>query len=309
MIESNETNDAHPATGSNEVVFHETVQAPAGRSLALRAGILTGSAILFIVGAVAVMGASPSSSSGADPQASTPAATANPDASTAPRANGAPGGGGNRPGIAIRPFGRLGFPGGGFPGIGLGNITISAIDGSSLSLKTDDGWSRTITVTSATKITKAGATIAVGDLAVADRIRLGQQRASDGTYQVTAIAVVLPTVAGQVKAIDGNTVTITQLGGTTATIHVDGSTTYQVNGTKGSLSDLKVGAFIVAEGTQRSDGSLDAAAIHGGFGRTVGPAGPGGPGGFHPGFHPGFSGPGGGPKNPASSAAPTGSAS
>ena len=305
MIESNETNDTHAPNDSNEVAFHETVVAPAGRSLAIRAGILTGAALLFIVGAVAVMGATPSSSAtGADPQAAAPDSTANPDASAAPRASGAPGAGrnGNRPGFGIRPFGGIAFPGGGFAGIGLGAITISAIDGSNLSLKTDDGWTRTIAATSATKITKAGATIAVGDLAVGDRIRLGQQRASDGTFQVTAIAVVLPTVAGQVKTIDGNTVTITQLGGTTATIHVDGSTTYQINGTKGSLSDLKVGAFIVAEGTQRSDSSLDAAAVRGGLGPTVGPGGPGG-------FHPGFPGPRNGPKTPGSSAAPSGSAS
>ena len=79
---------------------------------------------------------------------------------------------------------------------------------------------------------------------------------------MTAVVVVLPTLAGQVSAVDGNTVTVTQPGGTKATIHVSGGTTYQVNGAKGALSDVKVGSFVVAEGTQRTDGSLDAAGVH-----------------------------------------------
>ena len=95
---------------------------------------------------------------------------------------------------------------------------------------------------------------------------------------MTAVVVVLPSIAGQVTAIDGDTLTVTQPGGTTATIHVDGNTTYQVNGASGSLSDLKVGSFVVAEGTQRSDGSLDAATVQGGS--AGGFKGPGGPGGY-----------------------------
>jgi len=187
-------------------------------------------------------------------------------------------------------------------GFGLGGITITAVNGSDVSLKTDDGWTRTITVTGTTKITKGGATIKVGDLAAGDKVRLGEERATDGTYTVTAIVVVLPTVAGQVSAVDGNTVTVTQPGGTKATIHVSGDTTYQVNGAKGALSDVKVGSFIAAEGTQRSDGSLDATTVHLGFGGRSSVGGPGTPG------FPGFPGGHKGPKANASPA-PSGSAS
>ena len=163
---------------------------------------------------------------------------------------------------------------------GFRDITITGIDGSNISLKTADGWTRTITVADTTTITKGGATIKIGDLAVGDQVALRQDRAADGTYTVTGIVVVLPTVAGQISAIDGNTITVTQPGGTKTTIHVDSSTTYRLAGGTGSLSDLKVGGFIVAEGTQRADGSLDATAIGGGFGT----------GGFRPGFQgkPGF---------------------
>ena len=90
--------------------------------------------------------------------------------------------------------------------------------------------------------------------------------ASDGTYDVTAIVVVLPTVAGKVTAIDGDTHHGDAVRcGTTATIHVDGKHDLSDRWHAGSLSDVKVGSFIVAEGTQRSDGSLDAAAIASGL--------------------------------------------
>ena len=258
---------------TNEVVFHEKVETPIGRTRAARVGIVAGAAFLFVVGAVAAMGASPAPSTGTDPAAN-PAASAAPGSSTAP--------GTTKPDGDRHGFGGFGGPGGfglgGFGRFGARDITITAINGSDLSLKTDDGWTRTISVTSTTKITKGGATIPVSDLAVGDQIAFAQDRATDGTYTVTAIRVILPTTGGQVTAIDGNTITVTQPGGTTATIHVDGNTKYQVNGAAGALSDIKVGSFIVAEGTQRTDGSLDAAAIHAG---DRGIKGPGFPGGRH----------------------------
>jgi hypothetical protein len=276
--------DTNQPTESNEVEFHEKIETPLGRTRAARAGIVAGAAVLFVVGAVAAMGASPSPSTDADPAASVaPGSSAAPDASTAP---GTTKTNGDRHGFGdfAQGFGRFGFR----------DITITAINGSDLSLRTDDGWTRTITVASTTTITKGGATITVGDLAVGDQIVFGQERAADGTYSVTAIKVVLPTTVGEVTAIDGDTITVTQPGGTTATIHVDGDTTYTVNGAAGTLSDLKVGSFIAAEGTQRSDGSLDAATVRAGERGFKGP---------------GFRGDGHGPKDPNASPAPSSGAS
>jgi hypothetical protein len=210
--------------------------------------MVAGAALLVVVGAVAAMGASPTPSSN----------TTNPGASAAPGTSTAPGTNKTGPRVGKRGdfFGRGGFH----------DITIKAIDGSNLSLATDDGWTRTIAVTSTTTITKGGATIAAGDLKVGDQIRFGETKGADGTYTVTAIHVVMPTIAGKVTAIDGNNLTVTQRDGTTATIHVNGATTYQVRGvTTAALSDIKVGAFIVAEGTLRTDGSLDAARVGSGF--------------------------------------------
>jgi hypothetical protein len=241
-------------TEPNEIEFHEHVKRR-GRSSLARAGILGGVAVLLVGGAVAVMGASPSPSVGADPSAA-----------ASPGASG-------DPGTASPKRDRLGWKQFGPGGIGRGgfnSITITAIDGTSVSLKTDDGWTRTITLTDSTAITKAGATITAGDLAVGDEVRIGQDRADDGTYTVTRLAVVLPTLVGEVTAVDGSTITITQRGGTTATIHVDGDTTFRVDGAAGALSDVKVGSIVIAEGVQRADGSLDAERVGTGFERGPG---------------------------------------
>ncbi|MGZ8438722.1 MAG: DUF5666 domain-containing protein [Candidatus Limnocylindrales bacterium] len=241
---------------------------PLGRSIPVRIGIVAGSAVLFVVGAVAAMGASPAPSG----------AAASPDTGT------------TTPGTAVTPgmpfdgampkVGMMGGAGldlrGGFRLGGFGDITISAIDGSSLSLKTDDGWTRTITVGSSTTITRGGQTIAVGDLKVGDRIVFAETKASDGTYTISQVRVVLPIVGGQVTAVGTDSITVDQKGGGSAIIHVSASTTYDVNGnTSAKLSDITVGSFVIAEGTQRSDGSLDASTVHAG---TRGERGPGGMG-------------------------------
>jgi hypothetical protein len=273
-------------TKPHGVASSERLSTPTGRSIAVRAGMLAGSAVLVVIGAVAAMGASPAPANNGDPIA---AANATP----APDSRKAPGRvePGKRNGPFNGSFPGFGLPGsaiGGFGGIAFGGITVASINGSDVSLKTDDGWTRTISGRRTTTITKAGATIKVGDLAAGDKIRFSEKRAADGTYSVNAIVVVLPSLAGQVTAINGDTLTVTQPGGTTATIHVSGATTYQVNGAKGALSDVKVGSFIVAEGTQRTDGSLDAAAVRVGLG---GRGGVGGPSFQFPGFPNGHRGP------------------
>jgi hypothetical protein len=171
--------------------------------------------------------------------------------------------------------------GGGFPGVGgidgregagsvIGPITIKAINGSSLSLESADGWTRTITVTSSTAITKGDKAITAGDLKVGDNVRLRQTENADGTFTVTAVHVVLPRVAGTVTAKSGSSLTLLQADGTNVTVNVSSSTTYQVRGvTNAGLDDVTVGMMVVAAGSQRSDGSLDAQVVAAG-GRGIG---------------------------------------
>jgi hypothetical protein len=225
-------------------VIPETRPKPT-QSLPVRAGIVAGSAVLLVVGAVAAMGAgAPASINGAAADLSI---ALEPVAGLdgGPTLNGGPG---------MRGFGRAHF----------GRIEITAINGSNLSLETEDGWSRTITVDGDTEITKAGETAALTDLAVGDHIAFAQEREDDGTFTITAVNVVLPTLGGEVTAVTGNTITVTNKDGATGTIHVDADTTYQANGEAAALLDIEVGDFVVAEGSLRVDGSLDADVVHSG---------------------------------------------
>jgi hypothetical protein len=288
-------------TEPDQIEFHEHVgrhddgqpRSPITRSIPVRIGIVAGSAVLFVIGAVAAMGASPApSGSTANPgDGSTPVTPVTPVTPGTPFDGSMP-----RVGPMGGAMGGAGFDvRGGFKLGGFGDITITANDGSNLSLKTDDGWTRTIAVGSSTAITKGGQTVAVGDLKVGDRIVFGQTKASDGSFTINQIRVVLPVVGGQVTAVGTDSITVDQKGGGSATIHVNTSTTYDVNGNgSAKLSDITVGAFVVAEGTQRSDGSLDASAVHAGMrgGRDGGGMGPmfrGGPNDYnqdHPGANP-----------------------
>jgi len=171
-----------------------------------------------------------------------------------------------------------------------GGVTITAINGNDLSLETEDGWTRTITVDEATEYSRSGDAIELSDLAVGDRIAFRQTLEDDGSWTIDAVAVVLPHIAGEVTAVDGSTITLEGRDGESTTITVNGETAYEVNGDDAGLADVGVGMVLVAEGTDNGDGTLTATEVKasdadGFFG------GPGfGPGrhGFGFGFGPGF---------------------
>ena len=156
----------------------------------------------------------------------------------------------------------------GFGGRGFGGITISAISGSNISLKTIDGWTRTIAIASDTALTRATATIKLSDLKVGDEIRFAQTRQTDGSFTITKLNVVLPHAGGTVTAVSSSSITVTQRDGSTATIKVGSSTTFEVGGTTGkAITDVKVGMLVGAVGTLNTDGSLTATAV-----RAIDPA-------------------------------------
>ena len=260
----------------------------------IRLAIVAGVAIVLALSAAITLAASPSPQGGGATQ-------------TTPSGSPAPGhlgpatglgsfGRGFGPTIAAGGIRAFGFGGGaGIGGLGaVGGVTVASIDGSNLALKTADGWTRTITLTSTTKITRAGQTISVADLKVGDAISFRETKASDGTYSITAISVVLPRVFGQVTATTSDTITIKQFGGTTTTVHVSGSTTLQVFGvTKPTIATFKVGMTITAEGSQAADGSFDALSVSGFQFRAPQPGGHKTPGGnSKPGSSPATSAPG-----------------
>lgn len=134
-----------------------------------------------------------------------------------------------------------------------GPITIRAISDSQISLATEDGWSRTITVTAATVITKGGQPIAVGDLKVGDHIRFSQKRNDDGSYAITAVVVPTPIAGGEVSAVGASSITVKGKGGATRVITVNDATVYQLGKAAGSKADVKVGVRLSAQGTTSGD--------------------------------------------------------
>src|SRR5262249_19847206 len=139
--------------------------------------------------------------------------------------------------------------------------TVTAISGHDLSLKTADGWTRTITVTADTKITKGGQPATLADVKVGDTVRFAEKKNNDGTWTITALAVVLPQSAGTVTAVGSDSITTTGKDGTSQTIRTTNATTYHRGDADGSRSDVTVGSIIVATGERGSDGSLTATSV------------------------------------------------
>jgi Domain of unknown function (DUF5666) len=235
-----------PATSprGGPVAFRGKVRGPG----IVRVGVVLAATLVLLVSAALTFGASPSPSGGTNATPQTPAPN-----------GGAPGNGGPR--LRDRGFGgpfglrdraRFGF----------GDITVTAVDGSNLSLKTDDGWTRTITTTGSTKITRGGASIATSDIKVGDHVRFRETRNADGSFNITAVDVVVPSVLGKVTAKTADTITVQGLDGNTATIHVNGATKYRVPGKdNATLGDIEVGAIVGAQGQKRADGSIDATTV------------------------------------------------
>lgn len=225
------------------------------KTSAVRAGVVAGIALVLLVGAAVAMGASPSpSSSGGLPQATQ---------GTGSDQNGGPKGffGGPGPFDGGNPGRGLGDGKGRFGGAGFGQISVTAINGQDVSLATADGWTRTITITNATTITKGGAAATLTDLAVGDTVRFAQTRNADGSFTVTKIDIVQPQTAGTVTAVGADTITVTLRDGTSQTIKTTGSTTYHLERADGKRADVTVGSTIVATGERAADGSLTASSV------------------------------------------------
>jgi Domain of unknown function (DUF5666) len=131
-----------------------------------------------------------------------------------------------------------------------GEIRITAISGSRLSLETVDGWTRTITVGPDTRITKAGEAIALGDLAVGDQIRFTQQRADDGSFTIVAVRVPTAKARGEVTANTASTLTLQGRRGQTQAIRLTPETVFRLGSQPGTRADAKVGMDVVVHGTE-----------------------------------------------------------
>lgn len=238
---------ATPEPAVDEVAFSSRAPGPSR----LRVGIVAGAAAALALGAVAT-------SFAASPAPSTSAGTNSSTSAAAP--------------LAADPelLGDVELDHGRFGGLGFRDITISAISGSSVTLKTDDGWTRTIELTDAIGLTKGGQDIAVADLAVGDQVRLGQTGNADGTYTVDALAVVVPSVRGEVSDVSSSGFKVTTRDGSVWTIALNGSTTYQFGTGTGTLADVTNGITVLVQGTTTGDNALTALTVRVAGDRAVG---------------------------------------
>ncbi|HET7169165.1 MAG TPA: DUF5666 domain-containing protein [Candidatus Limnocylindrales bacterium] len=217
----------------------------------LRVGIVGGAAIALVVGAVATsLAASPA-----------------PSGSTS-------GSGGSGPALIapdLGPEGGMdGFDHGRFGGPGPRDVSITAISGNDVTLGTADGWRRTITITDAVDVTKGGQAAALADLKVGDQVAFRQTRDAAGTYTVTALAVVVPTIGGQISAPTSTGFKVTTRDGSVWTVTVNASTRFQFGTGDGTLTDVKAGESAVVAGTTTGDNALTALTVRVSPDRAIG---------------------------------------
>ena len=235
---------------ADAVAFNGRPVGPTGPSR-LRIGIVGGAAIALAVGAVATsLAASPPPSGATGTSGSNGPAVISPDF-------------GPGDGIDGLDHGRSGGP-------GLRDVTITAISGNAVTLGTADGWRRTITITDAVDVTKGGRAAALADLKVGDQVAFRQTRAADGTYNVTALAVVVPTIGGQVSAPTSSGFKVTTRDGAVWTVAVDAATTYRFGTGDGTLADVKAAESVVVAGTSTGDNALTALSVRVSPDRAIG---------------------------------------
>jgi hypothetical protein len=240
-------NAPNPAASAPGISFSDSTGAPSRRRIGL---VVAGAILLVVVAAATSMAASPAPSGSAGSSGSSPG-------------NFALGG-------DLGPDGPIAFDGGRFGRHGFRDITITAISGNDVTLGTPDGWRRTITITDAMNLTKGGQDIAVGDLKVGDSVRFRQVRNDDGSYTVTDLAVVVPTIRGQASAVTSSSFKVTTRDGSVWTVTVNGSTKYAYGQGDGSLADVKDGTTVVVSGTTTGDNAITALGVRVAPDRAVG---------------------------------------
>lgn len=165
-------------------------------------------------------------------------------------------------------------PGG--PGAGPGSGTITAINGTTLTLRTENG-TETVHTSSSTSYTREQRTIGFSDLRSGEIVSVvpvapGRGRASSsgstppqpGTGSVTASAVTVlaPTFTGRVISVRNGTYRLVGPGGQLLTVTTTGATRYEGSSmSKISASGISSGVHVMAEGTQSGLTHLSAAVI------------------------------------------------
>jgi hypothetical protein len=242
----------------------ETIRRPV-RALLLAGGLAAGGAIAAVVG----LAANPAAAVTGSGSALATGALASQAASTSGMAEIASTSGISGTGH-LRGPGGWGFGGGpgrfggGHGGFGRGGgLTVTGVSGNTITATGRGGQTITVQVSATTAYTEAGASASFSDVKTGSIIAVQGSFAntSGTTINATGVTIVLPTEAGVVTNVNGDTLTITGFDGTTHTVTLNGSTRYQKAGQSAAQSDVTTGTAIEVEGTLNSDGSLSAVRV------------------------------------------------
>ncbi len=159
---------------------------------------------------------------------------------------------------------------------------VTAVNGSTVTISSPRGTA-TITVTSSTSYTLDGVAAIASNVAVGKFVTaIGDGASTPSNFTALSVAIsstapaapeggpaagygddghgqnMAPVAGGQVSAVVGSTITVTDPRGNTDTFTVDGSTSYIFNGAAGNLGEVTVGSFVFATGTSTGPGALTA---------------------------------------------------
>jgi hypothetical protein len=146
--------------------------------------------------------------------------------------------------------------------------TVASVGDSSVTLARPDGTNKVVGLTTSTTYLLAGAASTKAALTVGAQLDAEGTIATDGTFTATLVNI-RPAQAdrparagGAVTAKTATSIAVTTRDGSSLTIKVGATTTYQVAGaTAASLSDVAVGAIVMAEGTRNADGTFSATVV------------------------------------------------
>jgi hypothetical protein len=127
----------------------------------------------------------------------------------------------------------------------LGGV-VTGVTATSVTVSGWNGTSSTFVITSTTTFTEGKTAATAVDLVVGDRV--GIEVASTNPTTATSINIAPAWVSGQVTAVSGDNITVTDHKGVTSTIVVSSTTTYTQGGTSAALTDVTVGSVVSAEG-------------------------------------------------------------
>ena len=132
-----------------------------------------------------------------------------------------------------------------------------------MTLKGRGDKTRTITLNGSTIYTLGKTKAAKSDLAVGSRVVV-EGTVSGDTFTALTVHIALSSDLGEVTAKTASSITVKHRDGKTTVIHVASDTTFKVRGKDAAtLADIAVGDRVEAQGTRRTDGSLDALDVQG----------------------------------------------